>query len=83
MNINTWLYGCRVSVTDWVGKDADGKTPIRIGVEYFRPGSSISHPAWERVIYCARRDEQTVRDRLDSIVWGICSGAIPTKEARV
>lgn len=27
MYICEWLYGCRVIVTDWIGKDADGTPP--------------------------------------------------------
>lgn len=40
MYINEWRHGCRVTVSDWIGKDEDGQTPIRIGVEYFKPGAS-------------------------------------------
>ncbi len=78
MYMNEWHHGCRVSISDWIGKDVDGKTPIRIGIEYFRPGASLNRPEWERVIYCPRREEQKIRERIDSIVMGICSGSIPS-----
>ena len=77
MYIQEWRQGCRVTVSDWIGKDSDGKTPIRIGVEYFKPGASLSRPPeWERVIYCPRREEEKINNYLDSIVCAICSGGI-------
>lgn len=76
MNIIKWCQGCRVTVSDWIGKDANGETPIRIGVEYFKPGARISCPEWEKVIYCPRSEEQTIINYLDSIVMNICTGAI-------
>lgn len=79
MYIQEWRQGCRVTVSDWIGKDSDGKTPIRVGVEYFKPGASLSRlPEWERVIYCPRREEEKINNYLDSIVCAICSGAIPS-----
>lgn len=74
MYIETWMHGCKVTVSDWIGKDANGETPIRIGVEYIRPGGAISRPEWEKAIYVARRDEDTVRMYLDSIVNHIIEG---------
>lgn len=71
MYICEWYYGCRVTVTDWIGKDEDGETPIRIGIESFSPGSSVSRPDWEKVLYCPRREEQTIKNYLDSIVYNI------------
>lgn len=71
MRYETWLQGCKVTVSDWVGKDINGETPIRIGVEYIEPGGRISCPKWERVVYCARCDEQTIKTHLDSIVCAI------------
>lgn len=64
-------YGCRVTVTDWTGKDADGESPIRIDIESFSPGSSASRPDWEKVLYCPRREEQKIKNYLDSIVYNI------------
>lgn len=74
MYIETWMHGCKVTVSDWIGKDKNGETPIRIGVEYIRPGGAISRPAWEKAIYVARRDQDTVRMYLDSIVNHIIEG---------
>ena len=71
MYICEWHYGCRVTVTDWIGKDVDGETPIRIGIESFSPGSSVSKPDWEKVLYCPRREEQKIKNYLDSIVYNI------------
>ena len=68
MRYETWLQGCRVTVSDWVGKDINGETPIRIGVEYIKPGGAVSRPEWERAVYCARCDEQKIKMYLDSIV---------------
>lgn len=79
MYIQEWHHGCRVTVSDWIGKDPNGETPIRIGVEYFKPGASISRPEWERVIYCPRSEETTIRMYLNSIVSNICSGRIPSR----
>ena len=78
MYIQEWRQGCRITVSDWIGKDSDGKTPIRVGVEYFKPGAAICRPEWERVIYCPRKEENTIKNYLDSIVCAICSGAIPS-----
>ena len=64
-------YGCQITVTDWIGKDADGETPIRISIESFSPGSSVSKPDWEKVLYCPRREEQKIKNYLDSIVYNI------------
>ena len=71
MHICEWHYGCRVTVTDWIGKDEDGETPIRIGIESFSPGSSVNKPDWEKVLYCPRREEQNIKNYLDSIVYHI------------
>lgn len=71
MYICEWHYNCRVTVTDWIKKDADGGTPIRIGIESFSPGSSASSPDWEKVLYCPRREEQKIKNYLDSIVYNI------------
>ena len=71
MYICEWHYGCRITVTDWVGKDEDGETPIRIGIESFSPGSSVNKPDWEKVLYCPRREEQKIKSYLDSIVYNI------------
>lgn len=71
MYICEWHYGCRVTVTDWIGKDEDGKTPIRIAIESFSPGSSVSRPDWEKVLYCPRSEEQKIKNYLDSIVYNI------------
>lgn len=71
MYICEWHYGCRITVTDWIGKDVDGETPIRIGIESFSPGSSVNKPDWEKVLYCARREEQKIKNYLDSIVYNI------------
>lgn len=80
MYIQEWQQGCRVTVSDWIGKDPDGETPIRIGVEYFKPGASISsRPVWERAIYCPRSEEITIRMYLNSIVFSIRAGLIPSK----
>lgn len=67
MNYTGWHYGCRVTVSDWIGSDSHGKTPIRIGVEGFTPGSSILQPLWEQVIYCPRSEENKIRNNIDSI----------------
>ena len=74
MYIETWMHGCKVTVSDWIGKDVNGETPIRIGVEYITPGGAISRPEWEKAIYVARRDQDTVRMYLDSIVNHIIEG---------
>lgn len=74
MYICEWHYGCRVTVSDWIGKDEDGKTPIRIGIESFRPGASVYRPDWEKVLYCPRREEQKIRSHLDSIVSHVVCG---------
>lgn len=71
MYICEWHYGCRITVTDWIGKDVDGETPIRIGIESFSPGSSVNKPDWEKVLYCPRREEQKIKNHLDSIVYNI------------
>lgn len=71
MYICEWHHGCRVTVTDWVGKDVDGETPIRIGIESFSPGSSASRPDWEKVLYCPRREEQKIKNYLDSIIYNV------------
>lgn len=71
MYICKWYYGCRITVTDWIGKDVDGETPIRIGIESFSPGSSVNKPDWEKVLYCPRREEQKIKNYLDSIVYNI------------
>lgn len=71
MYICEWHYGCRITVTDWIGKDVDGETPIRIGIESFSPGSSVNKPDWEKVLYCTRREEQKIKNYLDSIVYNI------------
>lgn len=71
MYICEYHYGCRVTVTDWIGKDVDGETPIRIGIESFSPGSSVNKPDWEKVLYCPRREEQKIKNYLDSIVYNI------------
>lgn len=71
MYICEWHYGCRVTVTDWIGKDEDGETPIRIGIERFSPGSSVSRPDWEKVLCCPRREEQKIKNYLDSIVYNV------------
>ena len=71
MYICEWHYGCRITVTDWIGKDVDGETPIRIGIESFSPGSSVNKPDWEKVLYCLRREEQKIKNYLDSIVYNI------------
>ena len=71
MYICEWHYNCRVTVTDWIGKNEDGETPIRIGIESFSPGSSASKPNWEKVLYCPRREEQKTKNYLDSIVYNI------------
>ena len=71
MYICEWHYNCRVTVTDWIGKDEDGETPIRIGIESFSFGSSASKPNWEKVLYCPRREEQKIKNYLDSIVYNI------------
>lgn len=71
MYICEWLYGCRVIVTDWIGKDADGTPPIRIEITSFLPGSSIERPEWEKVLICPRQEEQKIRRYLDSIVYNV------------
>lgn len=71
MYICEWHYNCRVTVTDWIGKDEDGETPIRIGIESFSSGSPASKPDWEKVLYCPRREEQKIKNYLDSIVYNI------------
>ena len=71
MYICEWHYGCRITVTDWIGKDVDGEMPIRIGIESFSPGSSVNKPDWEKVLYCPRREEQKIKNYLDSIVYNI------------
>lgn len=71
MYICEWHYGCRITVTDWIGKDVDGETPIRIGIESFSPGSSVNKPDWEKVLYYPRREEQKIKNYLDSIVYNI------------
>lgn len=76
MRIEKWIRGCRVTVSDWIGKDKDGETPIRIGVEYIAPGHSVNDVEWERVIYCPRREEQKIFDYLDSIVNAMCNREI-------
>ncbi len=68
-----WIHGCRVTVSDWIGEDRDGQTPIRIGVEYFKPGSSLSSPIREDVLYCPRCEEPVIKNRLDSIVFALIS----------
>lgn len=49
---------------------------VRFGVaiESFSPGSSVSKPDWEKVLYCPRREEQKIRNYLDSIVHNILFG---------
>ena len=71
MYIGEWHHGCRVTVTDWIGKDEDCETLIRIGIESFSPGSSVNKPDWEKVLYCPRREEQKIKNYLDSIVYNI------------
>ena len=71
MYICEWHYGCRITVTDWIGKDVDGETPIRIGIESFSPGSSVNKKKREKVLYCPRREEQKIKNYLDSIVYNI------------
>ena len=71
MYICEWHYGCRVTATDGIGKDEDGETPIRIGIESFSPGSSVSRPDLEKVLYCPRREEQKIKNYLDSIVYNV------------
>lgn len=71
MYICEWHYGCRITVTDWIGKDVDGETPIRIDIESFSPGSPVNKPDWEKILYCPRREEQKIKNYLNSIVYNI------------
>ena len=82
MYIETWEHGCKVTVSDWIGNDINGETPIRIGVEYIKPGETVSRPTWERVLYCPRSEEQTIKDRLNSIVLAIITGDVNSREIR-
>ena len=82
MEYQQWIDGCRVIVTDWITKDETGHPTIRVGVEHFTPGKSMTFPEWERVIYCPRREEQTIRDHLEAITRNIEFGAIPSMEYR-
>ena len=76
-----WIEGCRVTVSDWYKKDSEDQKPIRIGVEYFKPGASLSRPPeWERVIYCPRREEEKINNYLYSIVCAILSGDLPSQQ---
>ena len=73
MNIVKWCHGCRATVSDWIGEDR----PIRIDVECFAPGQSISAPPiWAKALIVPREQEQTVREYLDSIVYNCCIGLI-------
>lgn len=71
MYICEYHHGCQVIVTDWVGKDEDGKTPIHIEITSFSPGSSVERPEWEKILICPRREEQKIRRYLDSIVYNV------------
>lgn len=35
MYICEYHHGCRVTITDWIGKDEDGKVPIHIEITSF------------------------------------------------
>ena len=73
MYLQEWHHGCRVTVSDWIGKDNDGEKPIRIDIEYFKPGASLSGPpAWEKNIICPRREEAKIYSFLDSIAYNAC-----------
>lgn len=71
MYICEYHHGCRVTVTDWIGKDEDGKVPIHIEITSFLPGSLAERPEWEKVLICPRREEQKIRRYLDSIVYNV------------
>lgn len=77
MYYQKWCHGCRVTVSDWIGKDESGKIPIRIDIEYFAPGTSTaSAPVWEKAIICPRSEEDIIYNRLDSIAYSACIGKI-------
>lgn len=71
MYICEWHYGCRVTISDWIGKDEGGENPIRIEIASFSPGSNANNPEWEKILICPRREEQKIRRYLDSIVYNV------------
>ena len=65
ININTWISGMKVRVFPWV----DRKN-IYMHIEYYRPGSSVHHPAWEKSVLINPTDKayDALENRLNTFV---------------
>jgi len=64
MNIDKWIGGYKIRSFPWV----DGKR-IYFHVEYYLPGQSINHPAWEKTVYIIDNEagRRLVNDFTDSL----------------
>lgn len=80
MRIDEWINGCKVEGFPWV----DGKY-YYLNVRYFKPGSSIHNPAWDKSVYITRNEkcDKMLREYLDSIVNYICITNIPKDKKAV
>lgn len=77
MNIDTWVHGCKVRVFPWI----DGKN-LYMNVQWFKPGSRLSDPAWERSLLITDNPEARymLTNFLDSIVAAVERMELPSLE---
>jgi hypothetical protein len=70
MRIDEWINGCKVEGFPWV----DGKY-YYLNVRYFKPGSSINNPVWDKSVYITRNEkcDKMLRNYLYTIVDYICN----------
>lgn len=68
-------HGCtKVTAFDWI----DGEN-VYINIQYYRPGSNICKPpAWEKSFLIPGEMAQTVRNYMDSVVYGLATGTYPS-----
>jgi hypothetical protein len=68
--IDTWINGYKVRGFPWI----DRKT-YYLNVQYFKPGSSIHKPVWEKTVYITINEqcERIIHNCLHSLITQICS----------
>lgn len=81
MNLEKWVDGYKVHVTDWI----DGKN-IYINIQYFKPGSSLYQPpAMEKTAYITNNDKgkNMVQNFLSTLVNFIVRSNVPADNKMV
>lgn len=77
MELDTWAHGCKVRAFPWIG----GKH-IYMNVQYYKPGSRLSDPTWDRSLLITDNPEgnYALTNLLDSVVVAVERMELPSLE---